>query len=72
MKSDQYIFTNAVLRINLTPIRMQLKIDVFATTLKKPPPISKSGLKEFLVELIVDADLVRSHILFKYFHYSIL
>ena len=42
--------------------RMQAKIDSFATTMKKSPPIMKAGLKEFLLELVVDADLVSNYL----------
>ena len=51
----------------LTFFRMQAKIDTFATTIKKPPPIMMSGLKKFLLELIADADLVRMHLLLDIF-----
>ena len=34
-------------------------LDSFVVAIKKPPPpIKKAGIKEFLLELIVDADLV--------------
>ncbi|KAM6498412.1 hypothetical protein JOM56_006360 [Amanita muscaria] len=33
------------------------KIDGFTVATKKPPAVNKAGLKEFLLELIVDADL---------------
>ena len=38
--------------------RAQKKISAFTVAVKKPPPVFKAGLKEFLLELVVDADLV--------------
>ena len=42
--------------------RTQVKIDSFATTMKKSPPIMKAGLKKFLLELVADADLVSNYL----------
>ena len=39
-------------------IRTQTNLNVFTVVVKKAPPVTKAGLKEFLLELIVDADLV--------------
>ena len=46
---------------------MQAKIDTFTTTIKKPPLITKSGLKEFILELVADANLVSIYLSFRYF-----
>ena len=35
-----------------------MKIDQFATITKKVAPITKAALKEFIFELVIDADLV--------------
>ena len=51
---------------------MQTKIEAFASTIKKPPPVTKSGLKEFLLKLIADADLVSMDIICSFHSYSIL
>jgi hypothetical protein len=48
-----------------TSIRSQQDIKAFAINITKPTPVTKAGLKEFLLEMIVDADLVSSsYILF--------
>ena len=39
-----------------------MKIDSFATTMKKSPAILKAGLKEFLLELVADAGLVSNYL----------
>ena len=51
---------------------MQTKIEAFASTIKKPPPVTKSGLKEFLLKLIADADLVSMDIICNFHSYSIM
>jgi hypothetical protein len=45
-------------------------LDGFVVAIKKPPPpVTKAGIKEFLLELIVDADLV-CYIAFIFFFFS--
>ena len=46
-----------ILTSHATP-RVQANLDGFTVTVKKPLPVTKASLKEFCLELIVDADLV--------------
>jgi len=42
-------------------------MDGFVVAVKKPvsiPPVTKAGLKEYLLEYIVDSDLVRIYVCF--------
>ena len=39
----------------------QSSLDTFIVKAKKQPPVAKSILKEFLLEVIVDVDLVSIH-----------
>jgi len=39
-----------------------MNINSFAVVIKKAPPVTKASLKEFLLELVVDADLVSHEI----------
>ena len=60
---DQFVFMLSLLPWCLVLFfRMQAKIDSFTTTMKKSPPITKASLKEFLLELVVDADLVSNYL----------
>jgi len=38
--------------------RAQTILDELTVTIKKAPPVTKASLKEFCLELIIDADLV--------------
>ena len=69
---NQFIFKIMPSSTVLSPnfFRMQVKIDTFTTAIKKPP-ITKAGLKEFLLELIADADLVSIYLLFRSICFSI-
>ena len=63
-KSDnQFVFMLSLLPWYLVLFfRMQVKIDSFTTTMMKLPPIVKASLKEFLLELVADANLVSNYL----------
>jgi hypothetical protein len=44
--------------VHLHTSRAQKKMGSFVIAMKKPSPVTKQGLKEFLLELVVDGDLV--------------
>ena len=69
---NQFVFKIMPSSTVLSPnfFRTQAKIDTFTTAIKKPP-ITKAGLKEFLLELIADADLVSIYLLFRSICFSI-
>ena len=39
-----------------------MSINAFAVVVKKAPPVTKVGLKEFFLELVIDSDLVSTGI----------
>ena len=45
-------------------------MDGFVVAVKKTPPVTKAGIKEYLLELIVDADLVCFIVLIIFFFIS--